>query len=91
MGKVIDELVKVKLLSVVVGKNEREYAYQPAFDIEIMTIGSVVETLRSSGCSSFIEEFDKKYELPLRFIYDKLKVELNTEMLIKDILITNSK
>lgn len=91
VGKVIDELVKVKLLSVVVGKNEREYAYQPAFDIELMTIGSVVETLRSSGCSSFIEEFDKKYELPLRFLDDKLKVELNTEMLIKDIFITNSK
>ncbi len=69
VGTVIDHLVDVKLLSSVIGKDDREIAYQPAFDIEHLTLRSAKERLRNSGKSGFISSLQIKFEPTMRIIH----------------------
>lgn len=85
VGKVIDRLVKIGLLAVVVGEQEREFAYIPAFDVEYMTVENVCESLRSFGKSDFIDDFNGKFSDALQLIEDKVKLSQGKEMLIKDL------
>lgn len=87
VGKVVDKLVKVNLLATVVGEQDREYAYLPAFDVEYMTVESVCRTLRSYGKTGFIKELEVNFADALTAIGDRVKVEIKEEMLIKDLAI----
>ena len=89
-GKVIDRLVNVELLSVVVGKEEREFAYQPSFDIERMTIAMVVERLRTSGSQWFIRDFDNRFASAHRMLSEKLELPISPDILIKDIALESN-
>lgn len=86
VGNVVDDLVKVGLLSAVVGENEREYGYQPAFDVEQMSVAMVVERLRKAGKAMFADDFDSKYAAQHEFLASELKVQISSEKLIKDLM-----
>ena len=88
VGKVVDKLVKVNLLATVVGEQDREYAYLPAFDVEYMTVEGVCRMLRSSGKSNFIIDLDSHFAEALSAISDRVKVKIEKELLIKDLPIS---
>lgn len=85
VGQVIDELVKIRLLSRVIGENEREFAYQPAIDVDRLTVAMVVEKLRNSGTSTFLKEFDNRYADAHRYLADNLAAPIDAKILIKDL------
>lgn len=84
VGAVIDHLVDVKLLSSVVGKDDREPAYQPAFDIEHLTLRSVKERLRNFGKSGFIPSLQMKFEPTMRMIHKSYESSAD-DILIKNL------
>ena len=88
-GKVVDRLVKVGLLSAVVGKDEREFAYQPAIDVELMTVAMVANRLRSAGSERFIGDFDARYAAAHSFLGSRLAIAEAQDVLLKDLLDLN--
>ncbi len=84
VGAVIDHLVDVKLLSGVVGKDDRETAYQPAFDLEHLTLRSAKERLRNSGKSGFIPALQIKFEPTMRIIHKSYETQAD-DILIKNL------
>lgn len=84
VGAVIDHLVDVKLLSSVVGKDDREPAYQPAFDLEHLTLRSVKERLRNFGKSGFIPSLQMKFEPTMRMIHKSYESSAD-DILIKNL------
>jgi membrane protein len=55
---VVNNLVDAGILSEVVIETEKEYAYQPAFDINSMTIATVFSHLEKLNHSNFVSEND---------------------------------
>lgn len=88
-GKVVDRLVKVGLLSAVLGKEEREFAYQPATDVEQITVAMVTEKLRTAGSEQFIRDFDARYACAHSFLASKLGISVAPHLLVKKLLDNN--
>lgn len=84
VGAVIDHLVDVKLLSSVIGKDDREVAYQPAFDLEHLTLRSAKERLRNWGKSGFIPSLQIKFEPTMRIIHKSYETTAD-DILIKNL------
>lgn len=84
VGAVVDHLVDVKLLSSVIGKDDREVAYQPAFDLEHLTLRSAKERLRNWGKSGFIPSLQIKFEPTMRIIHKSYETTAD-DILIKNL------
>ncbi len=84
VGAVIDHLVDVKLLSGVVGKDDRETAYQPAFDLQHLTLRSAKERLRNWGKSGFIPSMQAKFEPTMHIIHKSYETQVD-DILIKNL------
>ncbi|MDR0420159.1 MAG: YihY/virulence factor BrkB family protein [Prevotellaceae bacterium] len=56
---VVHSLVESGILSEVVAKNEKEYGYQPAFDINSMTVATVFSHLEKLNSSDFASDNDE--------------------------------
>lgn len=84
VGAVVDHLVDVKLLSSVIGKDDREVAYQPAFDLKHLTLRSAKERLRNWGKSGFIPSLQIKFEPTMRIIHKSYETTAD-DILIKNL------
>ena len=85
VGAVIDKLVDVKLVTGVTGKEDRVTAYQPAFDLERMTLKLVKERLHNSGKSGFIPSLDIKFGKMIDVIHTCNVDNVNDNYLIKNL------
>jgi membrane protein len=88
VGQVVDKLVDAELVSTVVGTEDRILSYQPAFDIQQMSVGMVYERMQTMGKSNFIPEFHARFGDALNAIKMKIdsSVEATNDMLVKDII-----
>lgn len=88
VGQVVDKLVDAELVSTVVGAEDRILSYQPAFDIQQMSVGMVYERMQTMGKSNFIPEFHARFGDALKAIKMKIdsSVEATNDMLVKDII-----
>ena len=66
------------------GKDDREPAYQPAFDLEHLTLRSVKERLRNFGKSGFIPSLQMKFEPTMRMIHKSYESSAD-DILIKNL------
>ena len=88
VSTLIHEMTEAGLISVVItGNDTDEHSYQPAIDINMISLGYVLNKLNSYGSHNFIPDFDEKFKgiIP---IYDKMiqgAVEKGSDVLIKDL------
>lgn len=66
VNSVVDRLCDSGILSTTITKNDTEYAFQPAVDINMITVGYVYRKLRSLGKSNFIPRFSNEFEAALQ-------------------------
>lgn len=84
----INEMIEAGLLSTVItGDDTEEHSYQPALDINMITLGYVLNKLNAFGSHSFIPGFDAYFKglIPL---YDEMiqkAIDSGDKTLIKDI------
>ena len=84
----INEMTEAGLLSTVItGDDTEEHSYQPALDINMITLGYVLNKLNAFGSHSFIPGFDAYFKglIPL---YDEMiqkAIDSGDKTLIKDI------
>ena len=88
VSSLIHEMTEAGLLSTVItGNDTEEHSYQPAMDINQITLGYVLDKLNSFGSHGFIPGFDTDFK-ELIPVYDniiKKAVEAGNEVLIKNI------
>lgn len=88
VSTLINEMTEAGLLSTVItGNDTEEHSYQPAMDINMITLGYVLNKLNAFGSHSFIPGFDADFKglIPL---YDEMiqkAIDSGDKTLIKDI------
>lgn len=88
VGTLIHEMTQAGLLSVVItGNDNEEHSYQPAIDINALTLGFVLDSLNSFGSHNFIPGFEDDFKKMIP-VYDNIiqkAIESGNDILIKDI------
>ncbi|MDE6703405.1 MAG: hypothetical protein K2K00_07000, partial [Muribaculaceae bacterium] len=77
VGDAVDSLVKSGLVSrVVLDEKQESYGYQPAMEVDKITVSEIRDRLEASGRHGFIPSFDKMFPGVVE-IYDKMTTCLN--------------
>lgn len=88
VSTLINEMTEAGLLSTVItGNDTEEHSYQPAMDINMMTLGYVFNKLNTYGSHNFIPGFNSDFK-ELTPLYDDMiqkAIDSGNETLIKDI------
>lgn len=83
---ILFDLNEAKLISEMLTDKDKEIAYQPAFDINKMTVGKIIDTLETKGDNNIpIKETDS-YD-KIKIILDKYRNEISKTNI--DVLISN--
>ncbi len=90
----INEMTEAGLLSTVItGNDTEEHSFQPAMDINALTLGYVLNKLNSFGSHSFIPGFNEDFKelIPLYDDIIQKAIDAGNDVLVKDIPIDISK
>ena len=88
VANIIDDLTETGLIAAVVDKDKSEVTcFQPAIDINRLSISFVTKRLRDAGCSGFIPDFDSRFTNIITLLDDiNNRLATSTDnILIKDI------
>jgi membrane protein len=83
---ILKDLTDVELVSVI-NKNEQEHFYQPAMDINKLTVSFVFSRLDKKGTGQTMVVKNKEYERVISMLnkFDKLTAKSDSNILIKDL------
>ena len=81
--KIIDELIDINLVSVI--KHSGSVTYQPAVDINVITLKMIQERLLNKGAKDFLKEFDGKFEKQINTLRQTLN-NVSADILLKDLV-----
>lgn len=84
---VVDRLDDAGIVSTVMTDEDSEYAFQPAVDITIITVGYVYRKLRSLGKSDFVPRFNTEFMAALKITgtLTEKAYSLREDVWVKDI------
>jgi membrane protein len=85
--EILQELSSVRLVSEIHVNEEKEQLYQPATDINKLTISFVFSKLDKMGINHFMGSKNKDYDKVISILdkFDKLAAKSDSNMLIKDL------
>ncbi len=84
---IIEKLVKIEVISKTVTENSNIFAFQPAIDINIISVSFVVDKLNNNNYNELLVIKSKDFERISNLLenYNKKISDANSSMLIKDI------
>lgn len=88
-AKVIERLKNAQLISVIQSEEDDD-RYQPAFDIDLMTVNSVLNALGNAGKSEFAKKVDTRFAHTFDQVRQLKQRQSRTgDLLVKDLLPTD--
>lgn len=85
--EILQELTSVRLVSEIHVNEEKEQLYQPAIDINKLTISFVLSKLDRKGVDHFMGSKNKDYDKVVTILdkFDRMAAKSDSNMLIKDL------
>ncbi|MDE6715261.1 MAG: YihY/virulence factor BrkB family protein, partial [Muribaculaceae bacterium] len=83
--KALITLFEVGYINIVEEEEDDVHRYQPAFDINQMTVASLIDAIDCHGDSNFLKSFDAEFKDLLHEIDTKYDIRPDSVVLIKDL------